>query len=129
MGVVFRPENIYTTVWCLYYMQGTLYPEGSVISRVLMGVFLLMSIYYFLKVLSFKRNHPVIKAFQYLAIMFGVYGLLRLGDATQEWKRVNDATTYFKLYEMSILPILHITILQKQVESIVVGSTEYHFCF
>lgn len=88
MGVVFRPENIYTTVWCLYYMQGTLYPEGSVISRVLMGVFLLMSIYYFLKVLSFKRNHPVIKAFQYLAIMFGVYGLLRLGDATQEWKRV-----------------------------------------
>lgn len=105
MGVVFRPENIYTTVWCLYYMQGTLYPEGSVISRGLMGVFLLMSIYYFLKVLSFKRNHPVIKAFQYLAIMFGVYGLLRLGDATQEWKRVNDATTYFKLYEMSILPI------------------------
>lgn len=105
MGVVFRPENIYTTVWCLYYMQGTLYPEGSVISRGLMGVFLLMSIYYFLKVLSFKRNHPVIKAFQYLAIMFGVYGLLRLGDATQEWKRVNDATTYFKLYEMSILPV------------------------
>lgn len=105
MGVVFRPENIYTTVWCLYYMQGTLYPEGSVISRGLMGVFLLMSIYYFLKVFSFKRNHPVIKAFQYLAIMFGVYGLLRLGDATQEWKRVNDATTYFKLYEMSILPI------------------------
>lgn len=104
MGVVFRPENIYTTVWCLYYMQGTLYPEGSVISRGLMGVFLLMSIYYFLKVLSFKRNHPVIKAFQYLAIMFGVYGLLRLVDATQEWKRVNDATTYFKLYEMSILP-------------------------
>ena len=105
MGVVFRPENIYTTVWCLYYMQGTLYPEGSVISRGLMGVFLLMSIYYFLKVLSFKRNHPAIKAFQYLAIMFGVYGLLRLGDATHEWKRVNDATTYFKLYEMSILPI------------------------
>ena len=47
----------------------------------------------------------MIKAFQYLAIMFGVYGLLRLVDATQEWKRVNDATTYFKLYEMSILPI------------------------
>lgn len=105
MRVVFRPENIYTTVWCLYYMQGTLYPEGSVISRGLMGVFLLMSIYYFLKVLSFKRNHPVIKAFQYLAIMFGVYGLLRLVDDTHEWKRVNDATTYFKLYEMSVLPI------------------------
>lgn len=104
-GRFFKQENVYSGIWCLYYMQGTLYPEGSVISQSLLAVFLAMSIYYYYVVFRMKNVHRVIKALQYLAFMFGVYGLLRLTENTHEWKRVCDATTYFKEYELSILPI------------------------
>lgn len=105
MRKIFRQENLYSIIWCLYYMQGILYPEGSMISQGLLASFLLMSIYYFIKVLQFKYVHKVIKAMQYLAFMFGVYGLLRLSANTIGWQHVNDATTYFKEYEISILPV------------------------
>lgn len=105
MRKIFRQENVYSIIWCLYYMQGFLYPEGSMISQGLLASFLLMSIYYFIKVLQFKHVHKVIKAMQYLAFMFGVYGLLRLSANTLGWKSVNEATTYFKEYELSILPV------------------------
>ena len=96
MRKIFRQENVYSLIWCLYYMQGFLYPEGSMISQGLLASFLLMSIYYFIKVLQFKHVHKVIKAMQYLAFMFGIYGLLRLSANTLGWQYVNDATTYFK---------------------------------
>lgn len=105
MRKIFRQENLYSIIWCLYYMQGILYPEGSMISQGLLASFLLMSIYYFIKVIQFKHVHRVIKAMQYLAFMFGVYGLLRLSANTLGWQYVNDATTYFKEYEISILPV------------------------
>lgn len=105
MKRLFTQENIYTIVWCLYYMQGTLYPEGSAISQGLLALFLLMSVYYVSKVLQMLYKHKVIKAFLYLALMFGIYGLLRLGAETTGWLRINSATDYFKEYEISILPV------------------------
>lgn len=63
MKRLFTQENIYTIVWCLYYMQGTLYPEGSAISQGLLALFLLMSVYYVSKVLQMLYKHKVIKAF------------------------------------------------------------------
>lgn len=85
-------------------MQGTLYPEGSIISQGLMVVFLLLSFYYF-SLLLVERNLPwVLRSLQYLAILYGIYGILRIGVDTTGWKQVNDATTYFKAYENSILP-------------------------
>lgn len=104
MKKIFRQENVYTLIWCLYYMQGTLYPEGNVISQGLLAVFLLMSIYYFIKVFKYRHVPKPVIALRYLAIMFGIYGLLRLGVSTTGWKYVNESTTYFKEYELSILP-------------------------
>lgn len=105
MKRLFTQENIYAIVWCLYYMQGTLYPEGSAISQGLLALFLLMSVYYVSKVLQMPYKHKVIKAFLYLAMMFGIYGILRLGAETTGWLCMNTATDYFKEYEISILPI------------------------
>lgn len=105
MKKLFTQENIYTIVWCLYYMQGTLYTEGSAISQALLAFFLMMSVYYVVKVLQMSYKHKVIKAFLFLALMFGIYGLLRLGAETTGWLRINSATDYFKEYEISILPI------------------------
>lgn len=28
MKVIFRQHNFYTLLWCLYYLQGTLYESG-----------------------------------------------------------------------------------------------------
>ncbi len=105
MRKYFKQQYIYPFIWCLYYLQGTLYAEGSIISQVLLAVFLLCSIYYFIHVCKYKNVPAPINALKYLAIMFGVYGLLRLGADTSGWKYVNDATTYFKEYELSILPV------------------------
>lgn len=105
MHKYFKQQYIYPFIWCLYYLQGTLYAEGSIISQVLLAVFLLCSIYYFIHVCKYKNVPAPINALKYLAIMFGVYGLLRLGADTSGWKYVNDATTYFKEYELSILPV------------------------
>lgn len=104
MKKIFRQENIYTLIWCLYYMQGTLYAEGSAISQGLLAVFLLMSLYYFIKVFKYTNVPKPVLALKYLAILFGIYGLLRLGVSTTGWKYVNESTTYFKEYEISILP-------------------------
>lgn len=101
----FKQQYLYPFIWCLYYLQGTLYAEGSIISQGLLAVFLLWSIYYFIKVCNYKNVPAPINALKYLAILFGVYGLLRLGVDTSGWKYVNDATTYFKEYELSILPV------------------------
>lgn len=98
-------ENTYTIIWCLYYFQGSLYAEGSPISQALLALFFIMSIYYVVKVLQMPYKNKVIKAFLYLALMFGFYGLLRLSADTSGWKYVNAATDYFKEYELSILPV------------------------
>lgn len=100
-----KQQYVYPCIWCLYYLQGTLYAEGSIISQGLLAVFLLYSIYYFIRVCKYKNVPRPIKALKYLAIIFGVYGLLRLGVDTSGWRYVNDATTYFKEYELSILPV------------------------
>ncbi len=105
MRKFFKQQYIYPLIWCLYYLQGTLYAEGGIVSRGLLAIFLICSLYYFIQVCKYKNVPAPINALKYLAIMFGVYGLLRLGADTSNWKYVNDATTYFKEYELSILPI------------------------
>lgn len=102
---LFSQENVYVIIWCLYYLQGILYSEGSFISQGLLVIFLTMSIYYFTKVWQMKKLPIVIKSLQYLAILYGFYGFLRMGANTSGWKYVNDNFLYFKEYELSILPI------------------------
>lgn len=102
---ILQSQNIYSILWCLYYLQGTLYGEGSYISQGILAVFLLISMYYFFKVYKIPNLPKPIKALNHLVILFGVYGLIRLVVSTSGWKYVNDSTTYFKEYELSILPV------------------------
>lgn len=105
MNNIIKQENIYTLVWCLYYMQGVLYAEGSMISQCLLVVFFMMSMFYFVRVFQLRHVNKVIRALQVLAIMFGAYGIMRFSENTQGWLYVNSATTYFKEYELSIMPV------------------------
>lgn len=105
MKQLLKQQNIYTLTWCLYYLQGVLYANGSIISQSLLVIFLLYSFYYFIKVINLPNLSNVIKTLKYLAILFGIYGLIRLGANTADWKNANDSITFFKEYELSILPI------------------------
>ena len=100
-----QEPTMYTLVWCLYYLQGTLYAEGNGISKILLVLFLVMSLINTMRCFSLSSN-SYLKSLASLAVLFGVYGIIRVlvGD-DGSWQYVNDSTTYFKEYELSILPI------------------------
>lgn len=41
-----NPCNLYTAGWVLYYLQGTLYPYGSVIAKILLVLLIVYSLYF-----------------------------------------------------------------------------------
>ena len=48
MSSVFKnPCNIYTLGWCLYYLQGTLYPYGGLFTKVLLLLLLVYTLLFF----------------------------------------------------------------------------------
>ena len=70
--------SFYLGLRCLYNLQGTLYASGGIVSRGLLLLFLLLSLYYiFLVVFKYKLTRP----FKFITIFFAVlfvYGLFLL---------------------------------------------------
>lgn len=101
-----KSATLYTVIWCLYFLQGFIYADGSAIAKVLLILFVFYSIKYAVLVnIEFKIN-PFIKSINWLVMMFAIYGILRVvwGD-DGSWAYQNDPTTYLKDYLISILPI------------------------
>lgn len=108
----FNPGIIYILLWCLYSLQGTLYATGGIISRSLLLLLLVWSLYSCL-IVNFKISKPLpsfIKALNVFLIMTTLYGgILILGG--QELYITEDEITkvpnfqYLKDIYMSILPI------------------------
>lgn len=105
MKQILKPHNFYTLLWCLYYLQDTLYAGGSIVSRLILVLFMLPSFYYFFVVNTSFETPPIIKAFNVLVVLFGLYGAIRLFVDTSSWLSISDATTFLKEYELSILPV------------------------
>lgn len=75
MSKVFNQANIYICLWCLYYMQGTLYEQGSIVSRTILLVLMIMSVLN-VYLLNVKYKLPLyFKGLNILLGMFIVYGL------------------------------------------------------
>ena len=68
--------TLYILLWVLYSLQGSLYERGSIVSRILLVVVLLISIYYCVSVNVKSKSHPFIKALNVLLLMFTIYGLI-----------------------------------------------------
>lgn len=108
----FNPGIIYILLWCLYNLQGILYATGGIISRSLLLLLLVWSLYSCL-IVNFKISKPLpsfIKALNVFLIMTTLYGgILILGG--QELYITEDEITkvpnfqYLKDIYMSILPI------------------------
>lgn len=121
----YRIATIYSLIWSLYYLQGLLYPEG-IIAQLFLLVFLLISLYYAYSLNREFKLSPFMKSVNWLVILFGVYGLIRIiFPNTDGWLRTNDSTTYFKEYVVSILPIYTFYYLSRKGK--VTEDWFYHF--
>lgn len=101
--------NWYFALWCLYRLQGTLYPSESLISQFLLLVILLMSLRHFVFFLKDFKTMDYIKGLVLLILMFIIYGLLLIitdGAITKSIRKVVPTYFYLKQYLVSLLPIL-----------------------
>lgn len=81
--ISFNPKRLnrsdwFIVVWVLYYLQGILYPVGSMISLALLGINLLVSANCTLKVLRWSDNPKYFRGFNLLMLMFSVYGFIHI---------------------------------------------------
>lgn len=103
-----NPCNIYFSLFCLYLMQGTLYASGSIVSQVLLGVILLMSLKPFWTVLQSNDKSDYFKGLSALVVMYVVYGVFLMvtdGSVTQGIYKHPRTMSYIKGYMLSLLPI------------------------
>lgn len=69
-------SNLYILLWCIYYLQGTLYASGSIISQGILAILLALSVYYAFYVNFSLKTPSVIKALNLFVLMLTFYGLI-----------------------------------------------------
>ena len=75
----FTSCDVYILLWLLYFLQGVLYPSGSIISQGLLAIILIWSILNYIQLYTEDYTKPVyFKGFNALVLIFTVYGLLLL---------------------------------------------------
>ena len=105
MKNLFSLPNIYVLFWALYYTQGTIIPQGSIWSRGILVAFMLISLYFLIKVLGRKQN-PYFKALGTLLLMFTVYGVAHIF--------AGGGVGYLQMIYLSLLPIYTFYILARE---------------
>lgn len=70
--------DVYVAIWCLYRLQGLLYPQGA-INQILQFVMLLWAMVVAVPyILNIKNNPRVLNALSVLVLMYTVYGVCYL---------------------------------------------------
>lgn len=107
MKGAFNISNIYTLLWCIYYYQGATTTEASTIGRVSLMVALMISFYYLYLCLAKLWLPRLLKALNWLLLLFTLYGAYRLIPGTEV--KMGGVTIaridYLKNIYISILPI------------------------
>ena len=99
--------DIYIGGWSLYYLQGSLYATGSVLSQFLLLSLLLSSVFLFVKV-NMKGHIPLfMKSVNILFLMFAFYGLWFIlgGEKFYINYEIVANFTYLKEICISLLPM------------------------
>ncbi len=102
-----NPANIYTLLWCLYYLQGILYKEGGTLSKGILVVLTGFSLYCATVVIGKKRVPRFFNGFTPLFVLMSVYGLFRLlfvGDITVQ-DDVIPSYNALKIVVLSLTPV------------------------
>ena len=101
--------DVYVAIWCLYRLQGLLYPQGA-INQILQLVMLLWAMVVAVPyILNIKNNPRVLNALNVLVLMYTVYGVcyLLFGTPYVIVESGNAITKYIYLQNSlnSLLPI------------------------
>ena len=74
--------NLYILFWCIYYLQGTLYASGSIISQMLLLMLMVISGYYFV-IANARYDTPLfIKVLNIFIGVLTIYGIILMLDPT-----------------------------------------------
>lgn len=110
MKQYFNKFTLYALLWFLYYLQGTLYASGSIISQGLLAIILLWSLYIFFKVNLNYNIKGFLLGLNCFLVVLTIYGMLNILDPMQVY--YNNIYTvpmtkinYLKILYMSLLPI------------------------
>lgn len=108
MTKLFNQCYVYIGLWMLYSLQGTLYASGSMISRGLLSIVLVMSLYYFFYVnLQYKKPFffKILNVFLLVFTLYGGYNMLAgVVIHSAEGERIINYF-YLKDIYMSLLPV------------------------
>lgn len=102
--------TFYILLWGIYYLQGTLYPSGSIISQGVLALIMLISLYYCFKVNITYKLPIFMRVLNVFLVVLSVYGMLFMLSPTQVYFEniISTPATkheYLKTIYMSLLPI------------------------
>lgn len=96
MKKILNIPNLYVLLWALYYTQGMFIAQGSLVSRVVLVLFLSISLYYAYLTYSKYNINTYLKALGLILIMFTFYGVIGMLSGV--------SFDYLKLIYLSLLP-------------------------
>lgn len=104
--------NYYIGAWCLYYLQGTLYESGGILSQGLMLLLMIVSLYYFIYANLHFKLPKVLKVLSVLIALFTVYGvfIILFGNGVVYVQNYQ----YLKAIYMSLLPVFPFYVFTKK---------------
>lgn len=106
--------NIYISLWIVYSLQGTLYTSGGMISRLLLVVLMLVSLYYFCYAnLKYKLPTPL-RILSILVIAWSFYGVFPILFGTGRTAFPVLSYSYLRAIYISLLPIYCFYVFFKQ---------------
>lgn len=100
--------DMYFASWCLYYLQGTLYPESSSLSKILFIINMAIASYYVFHVNKHYKIPALLKSINILLILFTIYGIalyLEYGLLINIHGEILDNNLYLKAIYLSLFPI------------------------
>lgn len=99
---------IYLLLWCIYNIQGFIFSTASLMSKLILVVLLLVSLYYFVKANASYKLPKVLKVLSIIVVVFSIYGLIRIlineSILVVEGNYMIKSWDYLKNIWMSFLP-------------------------
>ncbi len=102
--------NIYILLWCLYYLQGIVYAEGSAISQMILLIIMCISAFYFVYVNRKWKVPPFMRVLNLFIVVMTVYGFVLMLDPTPVYadfilSEPLSKSGFLKAIYISLLPV------------------------
>lgn len=126
-----RFANIYIGMLVLYFAQGVLYAEGSILSRLLLFFILSISVYYFIYANNRFALPQPLKIMSLLLMAFSVYGIIPMITGISYLSKNISSFLYIKNIYLSQLPVYVFYVFWKKewINEIVIKRWFFVFLF